>query len=278
MFPPSNAPKIPLVLLDLDGTIIGLDGDVSDNIWQAVHTARAAGVIIATCTGRPCQGAAQKIALRLGSTTPHIFHNGALIANANGQILQAHTLAPEVLIKLALHARSIGATIEFYTTSETFVDHATERCIHHAEVLDITVIERDLLEVAHTLPVLRAHWILAPTQLDAALACQPSGTQIGTATSPALPESIFASVTSEGISKGSAAREIAQILNYRLADVMAIGDSGSDIPALEIVGHPRVIGGSPTELTTKYPVLPTIEEDGVVSALQEASQQKRLIY
>ncbi len=275
MMSPSSAPKIPLVLLDLDGTIIGPDGGVSENVWQAVRAAQAAGVTIATCTGRPCQGAAQKIARRLGSTTPHIFHNGALIANADGETLQAHTLAPETLIELVLHARSIDATIELYTAQQTFVDKATPRCIHHAEVLGITVIEQDLLEVAQTQPVLRAHWILAPEQVQAALACQPAGTQIGTATSPALPESIFASVTSDGISKGSAASEIATLLGYSLANVMAIGDSGSDIPALEIVGHPRVIGDAPEEMTTIYPTLPSIEEDGVVDALREASQPVR---
>ncbi len=271
----SIAPKIPLVLLDLDGTIIGSDGAVSENVWKAVRAAQAAGVTIATCTGRPCQGTAQKIAQRLGSTTPHIFHNGALIANADGQTLRAHTLAPEILIELALHARSIGATIEFYTAKKTFVDYASERCIRHAEVLDITFIERDLLEIARSQPVLRAHWILAPEQVEAALACQPVGTQSGTATSPALPESIFISLTSEGVSKGSAAREVAQILSYRLADVMAIGDSGSDIPALDVVGHPRVIGCAPPEMTAKYPTLPSIEEDGVVDALQEAAQPER---
>lgn len=273
MNPPAGSPHIPLVLLDLDGTIIGLDGSVTPNVWRAVEAARASGVTLATCTGRPCQGTAQKIAQQLGPNTPHIFHNGALIANADGHILQTHALAPEALIELALHARSIGAVLEFYTADATFAEDISLRCIHHAEVLDIVVTKKDLVHVAHTQTVLRAHWIVAPEQLEVALDCQPAGTQIGTATSPALPESVFASVTAKAVSKGSAALAVAQMLGLRLADIMMVGDSGSDLPALEIVGHPRVIGGAPAEMTTRFPTLPSIENNGVVVALQQASRR-----
>ncbi len=271
---PAESPEIALVLLDLDGTIIGPDGGVSAAVWQAIESARAAGITLATCTGRPCQGTARDIAHRLGSQTPHIFHNGALISTANGTVLQAETLEPEVLIALAMHARSIGATLEFYTASATYAEDLSPRCLHHAEVLGIEVTQKDLLEVARTQQVLRAHWIVAPEKIEAALAFHPAGTQIGAATSPALPESVFASVTTTGITKGSAARLVAQMLDIPLAQTMAIGDSGSDIPALEVVGHPRVIGCAPTEMTAIFPTLPSLEQDGVVAALEEACQSR----
>ena len=44
--------------------------------------------------------------------------------------------------------------------------------------------------------------------------------------------------TSEGVSKASAMRTIADQYGVDLRNVMYIGDSGNDLPALRIVGHP----------------------------------------
>ncbi|MBA2660747.1 MAG: HAD-IIB family hydrolase [Bradymonadaceae bacterium] len=266
---------LPLVFLDLDGTIIGTDGGVSDAVWQAIEVAHAAGIILAACTGRACQGVAQQIAQRLAPHTAHVFHNGALVANADGHILQSHTLERAELARLVEHARTIGATIEFYTADAIYVEQLDWRCEHHAEVLQIELTRRDLDDVAQSEDVLRAHWIVAPEQLEAALALHLAGCQIGTASSPALPESVFASVTRAGVSKGSAARFVADALGVALEHTMAIGDSHGDLPVLEIVGHPRVMGDAPGELTRRFATLASISQDGVIEALREAMMWKK---
>ena len=53
---------IPLILLDIDGTLIGSSGTVKDCVWDAADRVREAGVRLAVCTGRPCGGVAQKVA------------------------------------------------------------------------------------------------------------------------------------------------------------------------------------------------------------------------
>jgi hydroxymethylpyrimidine pyrophosphatase-like HAD family hydrolase len=49
---------IPLVILDLDGTMIGQSGQVSQAVWAAVERAREDGIKLALCTGRPNLGVA----------------------------------------------------------------------------------------------------------------------------------------------------------------------------------------------------------------------------
>lgn len=69
-----------------------------------------------------------------------------------------------------------------------------------------------------------------------------------------------------GEGKQSAARQLARSLNCRLADCYAYGDHPSDLPLLEIVGHPTAIGatGDLAEIARArgWPVLPGIETVG----------------
>lgn len=69
-----------------------------------------------------------------------------------------------------------------------------------------------------------------------------------------------------GEGKQSAARQLACSLNCRLGDCYAYGDHPSDLPLLEIVGHPTAIGAAgdlaETARARGWPVLPGIETVG----------------
>src|SRR5690606_34529780 len=106
-----------LVLLDLDGTVIGLDGQVSPEVWEAAARAREAGVRIAVCTGRAACGVALDVAKRLDPDAPHIFHNGALML-AGEEVLLCEELPAEPLREVVAHARQHTLTVELYTTHD----------------------------------------------------------------------------------------------------------------------------------------------------------------
>ncbi|MFU8802576.1 MAG: HAD family hydrolase [Bradymonadaceae bacterium] len=264
---------LPLIFLDLDGTLIGSGGGVSQPVWQALEEARAAGVVLAACTGRTGQGVARQIARRLDEDGLHIFDSGAVVTRLDDEPLTIQTLDTESLQSLVIHARSLAptSTIELYTTDAIYVEHLSWRCLRHAEVLGLTVTELSLDSVIQTERVIRAHWIVPPEHLDRALELDLPSCQISVASSPALPESMFASITRSGVSKGSAARRLATESGIDLAQAMAIGDSTGDLPVLELVGHPRVMGDAPEELRERYPTLGTVEEDGVIAALLDAT-------
>ncbi|TXD35933.1 HAD family phosphatase [Lujinxingia vulgaris] len=259
-----------LVLLDLDGTVIGPDGQVAVEVWEAAVRAREAGVRIAVCTGRAACGVALDVAKRLDPDAPHIFHNGALML-AGEEVLICEALPAEPLREVVAHARHHTLTVELYTTHDIFVDRICERCAHHAEVLGLEVAERDLLEVLQSERVVRAHWIVAPEHIDRATALALAGCEVGRASSPALPESLFASVTRQGVSKGSAARRAAQLLGVDLQRTMAVGDSPGDLPMLEVVGLPRVMADGHPELVARYVSVPGVDAHGAVRALEEAA-------
>ncbi|HYM29316.1 MAG TPA: HAD hydrolase family protein, partial [Steroidobacteraceae bacterium] len=76
--PPRDGPRIRLIALDLDGTLLSQGNAVSDADAAAVRTAVAAGVHIVLATSR-WYTLAKRTADLLGITSPIICHNGAMV-------------------------------------------------------------------------------------------------------------------------------------------------------------------------------------------------------
>jgi Cof subfamily protein (haloacid dehalogenase superfamily) len=262
---------IPLVVLDLDGTLIGSDGDVRQCVWDAIEMVHAAGGKLAVCTGRPGAGVALRVARRVGPRNPHVFQSGAVISVPAGDMLHVAALREAVALELVEHARELGLALELYTPTHMYVERRTPISEAHARMIGVTALVRDLQEVARIEPVVRAQWVVTTEERALVESLRVEGGQMSSAISPALPNTAFVSVTRKGVSKGSAVKLLAKTLGVKLSDVMAVGDSEGDVPMLELVGLPRVMANGPDSLKRRFPALDKgVEECGVVAALEEA--------
>jgi len=265
---------IPLVLLDLDGTVIGASNQVLPCVWEAAQRVREAGVRLAVCTGRPCAGTAKRVAERLGPSSPHIFQSGAMIAYASGETVQVSALKEASAKRLIEHARDHGLVLELYTTNALYVERRTPLSEAHAKMIGVTAIVRDLMDVAENEPIVRAQWVVPPKEERVATSLTLPGVQLSTAVSPALENTLFISVTQQGVSKGSAVRQLVSNLKLKLENVMAVGDALGDLPMLELVGHPVVMASAPDILRERFFTVGHVEECGVVEALERALELK----
>lgn len=261
---------LPLVILDLDGTLVGSDAKVAEPVWKTVKKVQEAGMKLAVCTGRPCEGMAKKIAESLDPNNPHIFQNGALTCFPNGKLLKTLALPEAVSTSIVEYARLHSLTLEVYTPNEMFIERKTSLSEVHAKMIGVTAIIRDLIQVIKTEPVVRAQWVVSGAEVNKALEFKATNLQVGNATSPALPSVHFISLTSLGVSKGSAVKLLAKFHDIELSNVMAVGDSLGDKSMLEVVGYPIVMEGSPEELTAIYPKVSNVENNGVIEALERA--------
>ena len=264
---------IPLVLLDIDGTVIGASGTVDDCVWEAVDRVQEAGVRLAVCTGRPWGGVAQKVAARLGPETPHIFQSGALIAYPDGEAVQVYALKDANTEQLIEHARDHSLTLELYSPNALFVERRTPLSESHAKMLGVSAIVRDLQDVMENEPIVRAQWVVTEAQADTALSLNLETAQFSRATSPAQPNTFFISVTQKGVSKGAAAGRLAEELKVELRNVMGVGDTSGDLPMLERVGHPIVMGNASEDLRARFESVGDVEDCGVAEALAKALER-----
>ncbi len=261
---------LPIVFLDLDGTLVGSSGQVSEPVWQAVEQAKEAGIKLVICTGRPCEGVTKKIAMRLDENRPHIFQNGALTCFPSGKVVKALALPESISKEIIDYSREHSLTLEIYTPNEVFIERKTRLSEAHAKMIGVVPIVRDLTEVAEAEPVIRAQWVVSFEEADKVLDFKPEGIQLGKATSPALLDTYFISLTRTGVSKGSAVTALAKSFDIKLSEAMAVGDSLGDKSMLEVVGHPIVMGDAVPELKNLYTSVGNVEENGVVEALAKA--------
>lgn len=261
---------LPLIILDLDGTIIDHSGTVDAKVWQAIEAAQAEGMNFAVCTGRPCMGIAQQIAERLNPAGWHIFQNGALICKADGHSLKVFALKESSLVNLIQYARQHKLVLEIYTPRSIFIERDNELAQGHARILRVTSLVENLLEVAAREPAVRAQWVVDAAGLELSRQLELADIQRGEATSPAMPEAHFVSLTQQGVSKGSAVSLLAEHMGLALSDIMAVGDSFGDVSMLERVGHPIVMGNAPKELKERFDSVPDVEDFGVIEAINHA--------
>ena len=98
-----------LLALDLDGTLLGPDGEVSPRTRVAVERLRAGGVHVVLASGRAPAGM-RRLCQELGLDDPQITMQGALIASPlTGSVLAAWQLEPAEARAHIAFARQAGA-------------------------------------------------------------------------------------------------------------------------------------------------------------------------
>lgn len=106
-----------LIAIDLDGTLLAIDGSISEANRQAIYRAQEQGHRIAICSGRALldiQGILQKNQIEAAV----IAGNGATIYNGN--ILKQLAIKSEILQKLLDLAESLNLYHEVYTNEGIF--------------------------------------------------------------------------------------------------------------------------------------------------------------
>src|SRR5687768_10440735 len=101
---------IQLVCIDVDGTLIGSSGQVSEAVWRAAARARSAGIRLAISSGRPGFGVTRALAERLDPDGWHCFQNGASVMQLPGGASRSTPLGA-ALPELIERARRLGRVL-----------------------------------------------------------------------------------------------------------------------------------------------------------------------
>lgn len=262
-----NATLIGLIGIDVDGTLVGSSGIVPEFVWQAAERARAAGIHLALCSGRPAFGVAREYASRLDADGWHVFQNGASVVHLATQQSRSTPLPQERVHELIAQARESRQVLELYSDDAYVVESDAPWASEHAELLGLPF-QAQRFETLSP-PVVRAQWLLSPA--DAERVSAPPDLEVAHSTSPLMPDVRFVGITRQGVSKGRAISEVAAAYKVNLRDVMYVGDSGNDLSALRVVGHPVAMANSdPAVIAAASYTTGHVEQGGLAEALELA--------
>ena len=249
---------LPLICIDVDGTLVGSAHVPTDAVWTAAAKATARGAF----------GPTLDYARRLDSNGWHIFHNGgALLHTGNGEI-RGSSVADEVVNAASDIADANGWLIEFYSADDYTVESENEIAADHAALMGVPLVSRtrdtlesDIVRVQFVVPLEMASEVYAEMAAQDAVV-------VG-ATSPVQPGVVFVSCTRPGVSKGVAISRIAKEMGITSADVMMVGDGDNDVEALGSVGHGVAMANAvPAAKEAASYEVAHVDNDGLVEALQ----------
>jgi len=258
------------VCVDVDGTLVGSDGAVPEDVWPAVKRVRLGGVHVALCSGRPAFGITRGFAQRLDPDGWHVFQNGASILNVATGESRSRTLAPAAVQRLVSRARETGRVLELYTDEDYAVESTLPRAREHARLLGVPFRPRDLLSLDG--PIVRAQWVVAPEETDAILAEAQPDLTLSRSLSPVMPGTAFVGMTPAGVDKASGVRAVAEAYRVPLDRVMMVGDAENDLGAMRMVGWPVAMGNAePAVRSAARRTVGHVDDGGLVEALALAA-------
>ena len=260
-----------LVASDIDGTILGHDGRISDRTVRAFHACREAGVELVFVTGRPPRWL-HPLEEQLGHTGTVICSNGAVVWDLEeDRLVSARTMALADMFEARRIIKSLRPTALF--AAETLTGFHLEPGFIENDTADI-LSEFTPAPLAQTLTaddaVVKFLAIVREGTADAFLAeVAPAVGGLANVTHSA-PTVAMLELSVPGINKAVTLAEYARSLGIGAADVVAFGDMPNDIEMLRWAGHGYAMAsGHPEAIRAAGQQAPHFDDDGVAQVLEE---------
>lgn len=264
-----SAPKIALVAIDLDGTLLDPSSQLTSANESALKAAIAQGVNIVFATGKT-RGSAAAMLKKLKIDAPGIFVQGTVTHNADGSIRSQVTL-PDGLVRQALTymeergfatAAYSGSRILMRTAHKQLIDNMRQYGEVEPEIVGPlqNLLGKEpinkLIAMGDARAVTALRW-----QLNLQIGSSARLMQAG------IPEML--EVLPNSTSKGSALKRLAVELNIHPDHIMAIGDAENDIEMLQFAGLSVAMGNADDRVKSaaKHTVASN-KDDGVAEALR----------
>jgi Cof subfamily protein (haloacid dehalogenase superfamily) len=254
-----------LVATDLDGTIVGPSGEISDRTVRALHGVEALGVPVVFVTGRPHRWL-RDIAERTGRTGLAICANGGTVYDLHTeQVVAHHPFAQEVGLEVSRRLRDALPEVAFAV--ETLDGYAREQSYRARwEVgMEDTIGPIEEIFTDATVKLLVRHESMDADRLLAA-AREIVG-ELAEFTHSSIGGLL--EVSAAGVSKATTLAGLCADRGIAADDVIAFGDMPNDLAMLAWAGtayavagaHPEVLAA--VEMRTGDPV-----DDGVAQVLE----------
>jgi Cof subfamily protein (haloacid dehalogenase superfamily) len=221
-----------LAIFDMDGTLLGPDGGISNENREALSRLRAAGVEVVIASGRYHTNIVASEE-SLGFLGWIISAGGAVVSNAaTGEIIQEITVPQELAVELVHRGREVGISLIGYRRTGIFCDKQTEwtalyqRHIGQAPIPDIAALTTAGLQ--------KLIWITAVeriVELTPRLQEEYRGRLYVVNTELEMIE--FLNLNAN---KALAVEALASRLNIPREQIIAFGDGNNDVPLLAWAG------------------------------------------
>lgn len=263
-----------LVVTDMDGTFLNSKEEISEENLKIVKELNKRGILFSIATGR-LDTMIKPYLRQIGNNNPIISCNGALVRNiSKGEfyhaqiikeiefkkvidICKANNLVFAVYCEYTVYSECIEGRIKHY------VDRNESLCEEDKVAIKIvkniyTDIEEKIFKVlvANDSPELLEQVSGELNKIHGIEAYKSSSNLLD--------------IMAEGVTKGTALKDLAEILKIKREEIIAIGDNHNDISMLEYAGYAIAVGNAEQAVKDIADlVTASNDDDGVAKGLRK---------
>lgn len=261
-----------LIALDMDGTLLNSEKQISPRTQAAIAAAREAGVKVVLASGRPLKGMQSKLdQLNIaGSDEFVVYCNGALVKDlGTQQAIHNEIIDGKAAKEVARLAQQFGLFTHAFSTEHGLISPRNNEYTH-LEVsfnqLELTELDFESLEDNH--PIIKSMIVGEPSKLTQAVTKIPQEIKSRFTVVQSAP--FFLEFLSLNANKGIAVEAIANHLGIKAHEVICVGDAENDNHMIEFAGLGVAMENAmeDTKQLANY-ITSTNDEDGVAKVIEK---------
>jgi Cof subfamily protein (haloacid dehalogenase superfamily) len=228
-----------LIAIDIDGTLMNDRKEITKEVNDAIQAAKAKGVKVVICTGRPIVGVQSIIEeLKLNDEEDFVItFNGALVQNTYSKDVESQiTLTYENLKELHELSLKLDSPFQFFDTESLYTPNReiSRYTVHEAHINQIPIHYLPIDEVPKDMLIPKVMFIDEPERLNTIIANIPESLWEKYTFVKSTP--FFLEILDPSVSKGNAVKQLAEKLSIKQEEVICIGDGENDLSMVEYAG------------------------------------------
>jgi Cof subfamily protein (haloacid dehalogenase superfamily) len=276
---------IKLIVLDVDGTLLTSNREMSERTIKILKKVQQNGVRIALATGRPTYGVlpfARAIDLDFNDGFI-ISYNGAKVLEAStGKVIFERTIDPKMIPYLEKQAERCGCALAYYEGDEVV---ATDTENHH--IVDEAQMNNMSLRHVGSISAATEHLAEDKTAWPTEVIFVNDDEEVLLGMEEHLQRHLngvmdtihsnpyYLEIVGYQVGKSHAMSALVQKLGISMKEVLAFGDGRADINMLQMAGMGIAMGNAPEEVKrcADYTTLNN-DEDGAAIAIERAFEEE----
>jgi Cof subfamily protein (haloacid dehalogenase superfamily) len=264
---------IELIAIDMDGTLLNPQHQITPVVKQALTAARAKGVHVVLATGRPYVGVRDYLRQLdiQGDGDFCITYNGALVLRAaDGACVLQETLGFDDYLYFEKLAREFGVHFQAFDFDTLYTPNKNigKYTIHEASMTGIPLKYRSVEEMDRNIRFPKVMMVDEAELLDSAIARLPAEARERYTIMKSAP--YYLEILHKRVDKGAGVKMLADHLSIPQQNVMALGDQANDTAMIEYAGVGVAMGNAIPELKAVAQHITTANtEDGVARAIEK---------
>lgn len=260
-----------LIALDMDGTLLNENKEISKQNLEAIKFARKKGIKVVLATGRPTKGIEKYLKeLNLIDDNEYaVSYNGAVVQEIkSGKIIAKNIMSIEDLKFLYDLSKKLNVNIHALTPHSCITPKVNEYSELEATMNNIPLEIVDFDNIDKNTTIVKIMFVDPEEKLNKVIEALPAELYDKYTIVRSAP--FFLEFLNKKVNKGYGVKLLAEKLGIKPEEIICVGDAENDIHMIEFAGLGVAMGNAFPEVKkiANY-VTKTNEEDGVAHVIKK---------